>query len=166
MSTLFELSQEANRLEELLLESGGELTPEFETWLEQINTQLEQKADSYAHVLDKLEANIALLRQNAKQYTDAARSLENAQTRIKDRIKDALEAMGKSKLSGNRKTFTLSNSSPRLVVNETELDQAYVIVQTQYLPDKERIKADLKEGKEIQGARLEGGKALRVTVSK
>lgn len=166
MNSLFELSVEANRLEELLLESGGELTPEFETWLEQINTHLETKADSYAHVIDKLNANISMLRENAQAYTQAARSLENAQERIKSRIKEALEAMGRTQLRGNRKAFVLSNCPTRLVINEADLDSSYTIIKTDYVPDKERIKAALKDGIAVKGAHFEGGKALRITVSK
>jgi len=166
MSTLFELSAEANRLEELLLESGGELTPEFELWLDQINTELEAKADSYAHVIDKLNANISMLKANAQAYTQAARSLENAQERIKSRIKEALEAMERTQLKGHRKAFVLSSCAPRLVINEAELDSSYTIIKTEHIPDKERIKAALKDGIEVKGAHFEGDKALRITVSK
>lgn len=166
MNTLYELSQEANRLEELLLESNGELPPEFETWLDQINTQLEIKADSYAHVLDKLDANTKMLKETAAQYTKAAKTLETAQNRIKDRIKDALQFMNKTTLRGNKRSFVLSNCQKRLLVDEVFLDPNYTIVKTEVLPDRERIRQDLEQGMEVTGAKLEGGKALRVTIRK
>lgn len=166
MSTLFELSTEANRLEELLLQSEGELTPEFEMWLDQINTQLEAKADSYAHVIDKLEANVKMLKESAAQYNKAAKTLEAAQGRIKDRIKEALQLMNKTTLKGNKRSFVLSNCVQRLVIDEIFLDPNYTMVKTEVLPDRERIKKDLEQGIEVCGAKLEGGKALRVTVRK
>lgn len=166
MSNLFELSAEANRLEEMLLQSEGELTPEFEMWLDQINTQLEAKADSYAHVIDKLDANVAMLKESAKQYSQAAKTLEAAQTRIKERIKEALKFMNKTTLRGNRRSFVISSCQKRLIIDELNLDSSYTMIKSATVPDRERIKEALEQGVEVKGAVLEGGTALRLTVRK
>ena len=166
MATLYDLVIEANKVEEALFKSQGEVSPEFEKWIEEIDHLLEVKADNYAHVLDKIELTIEQLKSNAQQYQQAAKSLENHHNRIKERIKSALIVMNRESISGEKKTFSLASCSQRLLIDVTELDPAYLMEKRELVPDKERIKADLKEGKIVKGAHLEGGKSLRISVTK
>jgi predicted RNase H-like nuclease (RuvC/YqgF family) len=166
MATLYDLVLEANKVEEALFKSQGEVSPEFENWIQEIDHMLEVKADNYAHVLDRIESTIEQLKSNAQQYQQAAKSLENHHNRIKERIKSALIAMNRESIAGEKKTFSLASCAQRLLIDVTELDPAYLMEKRELVPDKERIKADLKEGQTIKGAHLEGGKSLRITVTK
>lgn len=166
MATLYDLVIEANKVEEALFKSQGEISPEFENWIQEIDHMLEVKADNYAHVLDRIESTIEQLKNNAQQYQHAAKSLENHHNRIKERIKSALIAMNRESIAGEKKTFSLASCSQRLLIDVAELDPAYLMEKRELVPDKERIKADLKEGKTIKGAHLEGGKSLRISVTK
>lgn len=166
MSSLVDIYKEYNALESLIIESNGELNETLEVWLAEIDALLEQKADSYSFALDRFESSAEMLRAKAKQYLDAAKALENTRERLKDRIKFVMQATGKSEIKGSDITFKLSNSAPKLVIDEDNLSGQYKIAVTQVLPDKERIKTDLKAGKEIEGARFEPVKSLRVNITK
>ena len=163
---LISLAQEANALEQLILEAGGELNETLEKWFDEIGAQLEQKADNYAFIMDKLDASSQMLRDRSKRYANAAKAVENAHERLKNRIKEALHTMGKDEIAGHEISFRLSNSAPRLVVNEAQLDPAYKMVVTTSVVDKEKIIEALKSGVEVAGAHFEPVKALRVRVSK
>lgn len=166
MSSIFNYMADYRALEELIFQENGELNETLEQWLSECQRNLATKVDSYGYILDRLDSTSDELKRQAKRFSDAAKQVENARDRLKETVKTTLQVLEKNEIKGESFTFKLSNTAQRLVLDETALPENYKMQVTTIVPDKERIKSDLKEGKEIQGARLEGGKALRVTVSK
>lgn len=158
--SLADIVGQANAIEMKLMESGGELTPELEAALLQVDASLPEKLDGYDVVMARLAAAEKMWAARADEYARVASALSNAQSRMKERLKWAMGQMGKSEVSGNEVRFTLVNGKPKLVING-EVPEAYVtIVQTKQA-DKERIRADLEMGVKIPGASLEPTVQLR-----
>ncbi len=165
-NTLFELASQALQLSRAILEAGGEITPEVDALLVVNELQLAQKADAYAAVLDRMEVEEELWRKRRDECERMLRAYEAVQERLKDRMKGALLAMQKDGVEGELVRFKLSRVKPRLVLSDADLPADFYITVTRVEPDKERIRAELEAGREVAGARLEQGYALRKYVNR
>lgn len=157
---LVQLAQLSASVENALLESGGELTPEIEAMLEVVGSELPAKVDSYRHILDRLEKSEEFYKDRAKQYQTAAKACANAIDRLKGNIKYAMNALGASKVEGNEFKFTMSKMPSKVVV--------FGVVPKQYLkeiishqPDLDAIRSDLAMGEALDFARIDEVYALR-----
>ncbi len=181
--SLYDISRDAMALEELILESGGEITPVIEEWLEEQTRALSTKADSIAYVMERMEGTATLLKARAKKYQQAAKGMDAAYERLESRIKESMTLMGTDKISGNEIEFKLQNCAKRLVIDGDAKDFAlshaelkkFSIVETVYSVDTAGLKAWMAEknletvdvlGEMGAKVRLEGGKSLRIKVRK
>jgi hypothetical protein len=169
--SLYKLTVEANTLEQLLIEADGELCPILEEWMTEIATKLANKVDAIDFVVSKFEASEENLRRKAAAYEEKARTLANAQKRIKENVKAAMIANGLDCVEGSDAKFTIAKGSPKLVVtDQTKVPARYIIHEPRV--DNEKLKADLlkleKGGKldiEITGAEIHRTPSLRCGVS-
>jgi len=164
--SLIRLVQSSNSLVQALLETGGELTPEIEAALAHIDTKLPEKVDSYQSIMDRLEIESEYWALKADQFKKMATACKNARERLKDNIKYAMNELGQTELVGNDFKFKLSNSKPKLVVDDVSLDRAYFMQVTETVVDKKRIEEDLRLGIPVKGAKLEEVKSLRSSLNK
>lgn len=165
--TLHSLVQQSQIIEAALIEAGGELTPEIEAILANLDITMAEKLDGYSFIMDRFETEAAFLRSRADTYSRAAKGLTTFQEKLKERIKLAMIALGKDEVSGNEMRFKLSNCAPKLVIeNEAMLIDAYKTIVQTIVPDKEKIKEDLALGFPVAGAKLVNGKSLRVSINR
>jgi Siphovirus Gp157 len=165
-NTLIQLVQSSQSIVEQLIESGGELSPELSLALSNLEVQLPAKLDSYAFILEKLEAEEDFWKQKAKAMQAVAKGCSNVRDRIKENLKLAALEMKADELVGNDFKFKFSNSKPKLIIDESALDKAYTMQVVTTEIDKKRIEDDLKLGVPVVGAHLEETKAMRVYANK
>lgn len=89
--TLYDISDDLTALEELLIESGGELpdaTAEaaIDSWLDELGARRDAKVDSYCALIRNLESRAAGRRAEAARLMDRARIDGNAVDRLKGRL--------------------------------------------------------------------------------
>lgn len=162
---LIQIAQDSAALEELLQETGGELTETVENFLAEVEKNVATKADSYYSVMDHLSSVGERYRKRAQAYTSAAKSAESVVDRMKERIKTAMQIMGTEEVQGETIRFKLQNSPASLVIaDSTVIPQEYTVVEVK--PDTTKIKSALKDGFEVPGAKLEQGKTLRSYLKK
>jgi hypothetical protein len=161
MSTsLIQIAQDSAALEELLQESGGELSETLETFLAEIETGLTTKADNYYSMMDHLGSTAERYRKRSEAYRAAAKSAENIVERMKDRIHAAMQIMGKTEVEGKTIRFKIQNSPASLKIAEGTVLPAEMTIVT-VTPDAAKIKAALKSGDTVNGCRLEQGTHVR-----
>lgn len=165
-TSLGELVQHSNKIEEQIINAGGEITPELEKELDLVGSDLAVKVDNYCHLIDRTKTMSEYWANQAKELQAISRSCKNFSVRLKERIKMALLEGKKSEIVGHKKRFLLSNTAARLVIDETTLDKTYLMEVVTHVPDKERIKQTLKAGKKVKGACLQGGVSLRSYANK
>jgi hypothetical protein len=149
--SLVSIAQDALALESLILENSGELDATLEQWLDEVQTQLATKTDQYKFVMDRLESSSQFLKAKADEIYDAAKRLETASDRLKQRIKEVMIVTDRSEIHGSHYVFKLSNSTPKMIINESELPTTYkrsVIIQE---IDKDLIKSEIKAGNSVPG---------------
>jgi hypothetical protein len=166
VQTLSDLVARSATITQKIIESGGELSPEIESDLSVVESDLALKVDAYSIVMDRLDREGEFFSEKAKQYQAIARAHTKAVERLRERIKAAMISMGKNELSGSDVRFKLTKTAQRLVLSETELDPTYLLTVTTQVPDKERIKSDLLSGHSVRGAALDGGLALRTYINR
>lgn len=159
--TLVALASEAVELSRLLMESGGELTPELEKRLEVVAQALPAKVDSYKYVIDEFEAQAALWKRRKDAAAAIQKRFEAQVDSLNERIKFAMKELGTKEVAGNLYKFQLRNSTPRMVIDDENAIPAQfkMIVQTTAI-DKDKLKMVLTEGFEVPGAKLEESQAL------
>jgi hypothetical protein len=163
--TLMELAQTQSALWELIEESGGELTPMIEQWLDEVQRSVAFKVDGYHAFMDALETDATRLKTRASELRDAANRLENLRELMKNRIKVAMGLLETTEIKGQYHRFKLVNGAPSLIVSKTELPSEYLKEIVTIEPDRERIVAALKAGEQITGAALQPTQQLRSYVN-
>lgn len=159
--TLMTISGDMAAVLGLIDEAQGELNPTLEAWLAEIGADLGNKVDCYIGRVDGLEMMADVCRKRAKDATAAARTIENMQAQLEDRIKLTMNELGRNELQGTEWRYKLTATKGSLQINEGELPAAYTIQVTTSAPDKERVRAELDAGKLIPGATIKPGFQLR-----
>lgn len=157
-----ELVRLSNELRLYLVESNGEISDEMAQGLAILETNLPTKCDSYKFVIDDMELETVKWKERADEFTRVSRGYKSFVERLKDNLKHAALAMGKTELFGNDYRWKLQNSKPSVVIENEELipGKYKTVVQT-FKIDKDQMLADLQAGIDIQGARLERSQHVR-----
>ena len=155
------LAEEMSRIEQILSESGGELTPDLEAQLANIDIQTASKIDGYYAFMERLESDGMLWEKRATEMQKIADGHFALKERLKKAILVAMSTLGKDEIKGNMKRAKLQATAGRLVVNEKILPEEYKITVVTKKPDNEMIRAKLDAFEDVPGASIEGGVSIR-----
>lgn len=144
--SLYDIGKEWEELEDALLESGGELTPELEERLGELMTAETNKINGYLAV----RANLKMLAEGAdaeaKRLTAKKKAAEASIKRMEERLLAHLEARGEKEVVADLGKVRVMEASTAPVllrenVNPQLIDERYRKVT--YSVDTAAIKADL-----------------------
>lgn len=159
--TLYGITEELKAIEETVIDSGGEITPEAEEALKGLEVLLQEKTDgvvgfatSQVDFIEKIDKRIAELQALKTRTT-------NGLTRFNEYVINCMMRMEKKKIEGNMTSITLPK--PRTVVEITDenalpVDMLNIKEVTTKKPNKTKIKEHLEAGNQITGARLSTSK--------
>lgn len=155
------LVNEAMKIEQMLIESGGELSESVENALAVNSKELSQKVDGYQHILERFDSLEKHYKARAEFFKQIATQCKNAQDRLKDNIKYAMQELGVDEIKGQDMRFKMTPTSGSLVIEDPEMvpvEFKAEIVTTEI--DKKALKEALSKG-DVPGAKLEAGFSLR-----
>lgn len=167
---LYDLDNEWATIQEELEElDGQELTPELETKLLALMSNLDEtaqewhrKVDNYCRLIASLNASAKARKDESKRLAELAGLDQSKADRLKERLKDSLKLRGQKKVKTT--LFNLSvctNSRPSLTIPEVnDLPDEFTKLVKE--PDKDAIKDALESGQEIEGCQLVTGDHLRI----
>lgn len=149
---IYQITTEQQRINELLEESGGELTPEIEEALLINEENLLTKVENYAYSIRKYEGASDNIAEEIKRLQALKRTADNTIERLKENIGNAMISFNRPKLDVG--TFRLSFRKSEMVTIEecTELPERYQKVKIDY--DRTALKNDIKNGISIPGVYL------------
>lgn len=145
MDTLYNLTAQMASIEDMLEETGGELTPEIESAWTETSESLTRKVDNYNSLIIKLGDYSDNLAKEIKRLQSLKKTADNSVKRIKEHVKDCMEAFGIEKLEGAYCKMSLSSSTSTEVDEETVLAPYLARVDRLMLPAW--ITCDLKVSK-------------------
>lgn len=114
---LFELTEQMARIEAMLEENGGELTPEIEAEMQETEDSLKQKTDSYTAVIRKISSQSDTIAAEIKRLNAMKKTCDNSIKRIKEHLLNCMNAFGIERLDGDLSKIYL-RSSKSIEVNE------------------------------------------------
>lgn len=164
--SLLALVSESQNMTKLLIESGGVLTAEMEAALANVEVKLPAKIDAYASVLERMEMEEEFWKAKAKQYQAIAKGCSNVRDRLKDALKLAAENLQTDELVGIEMRFKVTNTNPKLMVDQQLLSEDYLTRTVSFEPNNELIREELRAGKEVPGAWFSPSKSLRAYANK
>jgi transcription elongation GreA/GreB family factor len=140
----------------LLDECGGELTPELELKLGAVASQFESKAGAIIYVLNQLQADADSAKALATHYGDKSATTERARDRLRERLAWAMKSADMPKVKTPHGTLSLGKSETLELDGDAQIPERFIVPPkpADPKPDKVDIKAALKSGEVIQGARL------------
>lgn len=124
---LHEIRADFLALEELLLEAGGEITPEAEELMGEMASNLEAKVDGYAALIAEWEAEAEKWAAEEARVAGHRKALGNAAKRLKGRLVGELVAMDRLAVDTDRFRVRVQYAAPTVLVSVTpeELPPAY-----------------------------------------
>lgn len=158
--TLYELKAEHHLICEMLEENGGEITPEIEQMLAINAENFVAKAEGYAEVITKYAHISANAAERIKQFQTIKKIADNAERRMKERLQQAMEEYGLTKVECGLRKLSLRTSQAVEITDEAKLPNEYIKVATSV--DKSALRADLMAGVVVEGAELKTNKSLTI----
>lgn len=117
--TLYELGEQERRLEEMLYESGGEITPEIEALMSDNADDMATKVEGYNRIIREYDNFIAGCDEEIKRMTAKKKQADNAKKKLKEHILAMMRLFDWSKLKGADGGVSISRSVKRsLDINE------------------------------------------------
>jgi hypothetical protein len=166
--SLYAIQNEIESLIDALLEGGGgdmAANEALEQHLAGLDEALDQKAESYASVIRSLELRARARKDEASRIRDLAEADEAVADRLKKRLKEAMEATGKTKIDTPRFKLSVAGNGGKapLVIDGSADDLPPQFRVVRHEPNKDAIRAALESGEAVPGcALLPRGTSLRI----
>lgn len=157
---LYKISQEQLRINEALMENGGELTPELEEALIINENNFAVKVENYIASIHHFDALVEAADAEIKRITAIKKAAFNASRGLKDNLTNGMAVMGLEKADIGLNKLSFRHSTAVTVTDESKIPPCYIKVETKV--DKESLKRDLKAGLVIEGAALTTNKTLQI----
>lgn len=108
--------------------------------LENINDEIETKADNIAKVLRDFDGDIEALKSEEERLAKKRKAIENRQRQLKEYLQNAMLALDKRKFKTDLFSFNIQRNAPSLkILYESKIPDDY------YKIEKKLNKNDLKE---------------------
>lgn len=167
---LYDAKALADKIELLLIEHDGEITPELD---DLISFKDYKQNDLTAHVdmtlgsLDRLDVAIDYYKEQLAELQKLIKSLGNAKERLGDNLLNAMTALNLDALEGQLSVVKIQSNPPKVdVLDELAIPSDYKKISVVEDLDKKKIAEALKSGQDVPGARLISTKRLKATKRK
>lgn len=146
MAKLYELAGEYQKLIGAITETeDGEVTPEMETALANVQGEFTAKAENIAKLIRNIESDEDALRAEAKRLSDRAKACANKSDWLKNYLKDNMRMMSIDKIKGEVLSLAIRPSPPSCkVVDDSKIPDVYI--HTERVVDKKAIIDSFKHG--------------------
>ena len=145
-------------------------TPEeeelFRDTLEAVLGSIDKKADDYCYVLSEIEGNADTVAKEINRLKVIEDRLLATRDRMKKALKDSMEATGRKEIQTDLHKIKIVNNgglAPLVIPDETAVPGEYNKTEVKISPDKDKIRAALKNGEKLDFASLgERGTRLKI----
>ena len=157
---LYDISTEYRDLAEKILEQDGEITEEDMKQFDTLEYNFLQKADNYAGLIKEVEAEIGCLDEAIKRQEERKKKRERLVEKLKGRLAQAMDIMGKDKVDTLNACVTFRRSLKVEIVDEKEIPEEFF--KAVYTANKSAIRDALKAGHAVPGAELKENRSIQI----
>lgn len=162
ITTLAEIVYESNQIEEALIRSGGEITPEIEKMIAIVDTKLPAKVEGYVGIVRRMERLVMYYEDLANRFIRLAQGAGDVAGSCKSRMQEAMETMGVKEINGIHARFALQSTKAVEIEDEKKIPGDYIVTETVTKIEKKRIAEDLKRGVTVPGASFKENHHVRI----
>lgn len=132
---LYELTEIYLNLKDMDIEEG-----DLNSALENIDDEIETKADNIAKVLRDFDGDIEALKSEEERLANKRKAIENRQKQLKEYLQNAMLVLDKREFKTELFSFNIQKNAPSLkILDESKIPEDY------YKIEKKLNKNDLKE---------------------
>lgn len=163
MANIYELAGQYK-----ILENAVELNPddeELKKLLEEVDDEIEAKADNYAKLIKNLEAEIDGFDKEIKRFSERKTARQNFIKRLKENLMYSMKQTGKTKFKTKLFSFGIQKNGGKapLVITADVKDMPKELQKITIEPDKEAIRLYIEETGDISyGVITERADSLRI----
>lgn len=155
-ATLYELKDMYLNLMDLDLEEE-----ELRNALENIDDEIEVKAENYAGVIKNLEAEVDAYKKEIERMSKIKKSLESRASLLKSNLEQAMIELDKKKFKTSLFPFNIQRNAPGIkILDEDKIPEEFVEYEKRI--KKNDLKKAIKEGLETDAAILVESESLSI----
>ena len=144
-----ELPAALHAIDQLLDESGGEITPEVAALLEDYQASLADRVDGLVALIRDAQASATACRAVAEPILDRAKGLEARADRLKEYLRVTLDELGETKVKTATNSVSVCSAAPAIKIDckLEELPEEFLEVELK--PRKKALADLLRAGGEL-----------------
>ena len=130
--------------------------------LEGIECELEEKADAYANIIDRLTSDAEMIGRELERLSYKKKTIESNISSMKRNLENAMQVTGKRKFKTLIHSYNIQKNAPSLkILDEEKIPKEFYIPQEPKLDRKELMKR-IKETGPCEYAELVQTESLRI----
>ena len=160
MASIYNISNDLKKIYEDLdngngidLETG-EIKPEIMQQLSISRNELETKAVDYGYVIKAFDDEIDIIDREIERLEERKAYVKKNKERMKTIVGSAMEEFGINKIKSETLQLSFRKSESVEVFDESLVDDKFKKVKTEISLDKTAIKNAIKNGEDVQGAKI------------
>ena len=144
-----------------LIDSGEATEDELKLALNQIEDEIETKAQNIAFVLKEIDSDIEKFKSMEDEFARKRKRLENSKVNLKQYLESNMIATDKKKFKTEFFSFNIQKNTPSLnVATENYIPNEYYITERKL--DRKKLLDAIKNGLEIKDVSLKQSESLRI----
>lgn len=163
MSSLYELTEQYEGIRMMLYDGETDEQMILDT-LESIDSEIEEKADNYAKIIQDMKSSIEMLKAEEERLKARRKRLEAREDLLKTQLEENMRFIGKTSFKTALFSFNIQSNGglqPLEIGMISDIPMRFLIQQDP-VPDNKKIREYLKEH-EVEWARLlPRGDSLRI----
>lgn len=160
MASIYNISNDLKKIYEDLdngngidLETG-EIKPEIMQQLSISRNELETKAVDYGYVIKAFDDEIDIIDREIERLEERKAYVKKNKERMKTIVGSAMEEFGINKIKSETLQLSFRKSESVDIFDESLVDEKFKKVKTEISLDKTAIKNAIKNGEDVQGAKI------------
>ena len=162
MSNIYKIETEYRELVSVLVENGGELTPELEQALQINQKDLCSKSESYAYAIKELEGEIDIIKSEIERLQALISKRDKSISRMKETVLKAMELYEIDKIETPMIKISVRESEAVEIINENQIEPIFKVEKVTTTISKSAIKEAIKSGISVAGAIIKKNKSLQI----
>ena len=160
MLSIYNITDDFSQIMAEIESNGGEISPEIDEKLQINQLNLIEKTTNYIHVIKTLDYECDIIDIEIKRLQDLKKQRSNFTQTLKDRLKNAMQAMELTEIKTPLNKINFRKSESVEIIDESILPSNVLIYEPKI--DKKKIKEIIKNGGYVEGAKIVENQNLQI----